>query len=261
MLHCVRALWFLLTIFAGLAMAQGEAQNPFKNDPGAVEVGRGLYSIVCSACHGRQAQGGRGPNLTSGDYSVGNRDSDLFNVILRGVPYTDMRGYEGLGQDNIWRIVSYLRTVATGKGAEKAPGDPSSGDKLFWGKGGCGSCHRIGTRGGRLGPDLTRIGRGRTAQNLRESVVSPNADLTPGYHTIAVVTRDGRKIVGAERGWDNFSAQLLDSQDNYHSFLKSEVVSLERQDRSLMPDGYGKMFNKSELDDLVSYLASLGVKK
>lgn len=247
---------FALTV--GAAMAQ---ENPYKNDPGAVEVGRGVFRIACSPCHGIHAEGGRGPNLTLGDYSVGNRDADLYGVISKGVPYTDMRGYEAMGEENIWRIISFLRSAATGRAAEKVPGDPASGDKLFWGKGACGQCHRVGTRGGRLGPDLSRVGRGRTAQYLRESVINPNADLTPGYGTITVVTRDGKRIVGAQRGYDNFSAQLMDAQDNYHSFLKSDVVSIDRADKSLMPDSYGKLFSKTELDDLMAYLSKLGVAR
>jgi len=251
----------LVLVFAGLAFAQGEPQNPYKNDPGAVEVGRGVFRISCSPCHGIHAEGGRGPNLTLGVYSVGDRDADLFNVIMNGVPYSEMRGYAGMGPENVWRIVSYLRVAAKGAAAEKLPGDAASGEKLFWGKGACGQCHRVNTRGGRLGPDLTRSGRSRTPQYLRESVVSPDADLTPGYDTITVVTRDGKKIVGAQRGYDNFSAQLVDSQDNYHSFLKNEVTSIQREEKSLMPAGYGKMFSKAELDDLVAYLSSLGVKR
>ena len=92
-------------------------------------------------------------------------------------------------------------------------------------------------------------------------MVSPNADLTPGYNTITVITRDGKKIVGVQRGFDNFSAQLMDSGENYYSFLKSDVNSVTREFRSLMPDGYGKSFAKAELDDLVAYLSRLGAKQ
>jgi len=245
----------------GFALAQGELQNPYKNDPGAVEVGRGVFRISCSPCHGIHAEGGRGPNLTLGGYAAGDRDVDLFNVIMNGVPYSEMRGYAGMGADNVWRIVSYLRGAAKSAAAGKLPGDAAAGEKLFWGKGACGKCHRVNTRGGRLGPDLTRSGRSRTPQYLRESVISPDADLTPGYETITVVTRDGKMIQGAQRGFDNFSAQLVDIQDNYHSFLKSEVTSIQREDKSLMPGGYERVFSKSELDDLVAYLSSLGVNR
>src|SRR5713226_6004633 len=260
MLLSVKSLCFGFVLFAGLALAQPEPQNPFKNDSQAVEAGRGAFRIYCSPCHGIRAEGGRGPDLTRGVYSAGETDAALFNVISNGVPGTEMPSFSlGLGDENTWRVVSYLRSV-TRRAGEKVTGDPVSGEKLFWGKGGCGGCHRVGTRGGRMGPDLTRIGRTRSLKYLRDSVISPDADLTPGYNTITVVTRAGKTIVGVQRGFDNFSAQLMDAQENYYSFLKSEVSSVKREFRSLMPDGYGNLFAKAELDDLVAYLAGLSAK-
>jgi putative heme-binding domain-containing protein len=260
MLLSVKSLCLVFVLFVDLALAQPEARNPFQSDPQAVEAGRAAFRIYCSPCHGIRAEGGRGPDLTRGIYSVGERDADLFAVISNGAPGTEMPSFSlGLGDENIWRVISYLRSV-TRRDAGKATGNAASGEKLFWGKGGCGACHRVGSRGGRMGPDLTRVGRSRSLQYLRESVISPNADLTPGYNTITVVTRDGKKIVGVQRGFDNFSAQLMDAQENYHSFLKSDVTSVKREFRSLMPDGYGKMFAKAELEDLVAYLTRLGSK-
>src|SRR5260221_13888694 len=110
--------WYWLLFAVSPALAQGALENPYKNDAGAVEVGRGVFRIACSPCHGIHAEGGRGPNLTTGDYSVGTRDADLFHVISEGVPYSEMRGYQAMGEDNIWRVISYLRTATTGK-AEK----------------------------------------------------------------------------------------------------------------------------------------------
>src|SRR5258708_5977649 len=260
MLISVKSLCLMFVLFADLALAQTEPRNPFQNDRQAVEAGRGAFRIYCSPCHGIRAEGGRGPDLTRGVYSAGETDADLFNVISNGVPGTEMPSFSlGLGDENTWRVVSYLRSV-TGRDSEKVTGNPASGEKLFWGKGGCGGCHRVATRGGRMGPDLTRIGRTRSLKYLRDSVISPDADLTPGYNTITVVTRAGKKIVGVQRGFDNFSAQLMDAQENYYSFLKSEASSVKREFRSLMPDGYGKLFTKAELDDLVAYLAGLNAK-
>ncbi len=260
MLLSVKSLLALIALCAALAQAQTTLHNPFQNDSQAAEAGRGAFRIYCSPCHGIRAEGGRGPDLTRGVYSAGETDADLFNVISNGVPGTEMPSFSlGLGDENTWRVVSYLRSV-TRRDGEQVTGNPASGEKLFWGKGGCGGCHRVGTRGGRMGPDLTRIGRTRNLKYLRDSVISPDADLTPGYNTITVVTRAGKKIVGVQRGFDNFSAQLMDAQENYYSFLKSEVSSVKREFRSLMPDGYGKLFTKAELDDLVAYLAGLSAK-
>ena len=251
----------LFVLLTGLAPAQTAPQNPFRNDPQAVEAGRGAFRIYCTPCHGIRAEGGRGPDLTRGVYSAGETDAALFDVISNGVPGTEMPSFSlGLGDENTWRVVSYLRSV-TRRDVEKVSGNPAAGEKLFWGKGGCGACHRVGMRGGRMGPDLTRAGRTRSLQYLRDSVISPDADLTPGFYTITVVTRAGKKIVGVQRGFDNFSAQLMDAQENYYSFMKSEVSSVKREFRSIMPDGYGKMFTKAELDDLVAYLTTLGTKQ
>lgn len=162
-----------------------------------------------------------------------------------------------LEDDERWRLVSYVRSL-TPRDTTPIPGDPAAGEKLFWEKGRCGQCHRAGARGSALGPNLTRAGRQRSLAYLRESVVSPDADVTPGYATITVATRDGKKITGVERGFDNFSARLMDLSGHFYSFQKDDVMSMQREYRSLMPSNYSRQFSARELDDLLAYLASLG---
>lgn len=216
-----------------------------------------MFRIYCAPCHGIQARGGRGPDLTRGTYFAGENDSDLYRIIANGVPGTEMPSFsDEMSQDTIWRLVAYIRST-TRHDTAAVTGNAASGEKLFWGKGGCGQCHRVGTKGGHLGPELTREGRQRSLAYLRESIISPNADLTPGYATIKVVTRDGKIIIGVQKGFDNFSAQLMDAGEKFYSFEKENVTSMEREFRSLMPDNYGKMFTSSEIDDLLAYLSSL----
>src|SRR5204862_528889 len=82
--------------------------------------------------------------------------------------------------------------------------DAAAGEQLFGGTGRCGPCRRVGARGGSFGPSLTRSGRQRSLGYLRESIVSPDREITAGYATITVMTRDARKITGVEMGFDNF---------------------------------------------------------
>jgi putative heme-binding domain-containing protein len=194
--------------------------------------------------------------LTRGVYSAGGKDSDLFRVIANGVPGTDMTGFAGdLREEDIWRIVAFLRSIAR-HDLPEIPGDRAAGEKLFWGKGGCGPCHLVNSKGGRLGPPLGRIGRERSLAYLRESVLTPNSDLMPQYATITAVKRDGTKIIGVG-DLDNFSVQIRDADGNYHSFLRSDLSYVARELRSLMPDNYGGLFTPGEIDDLLAYLASL----
>ncbi|HZT29687.1 MAG TPA: PQQ-dependent dehydrogenase, methanol/ethanol family [Bryobacteraceae bacterium] len=240
-----------------LLSACGACAAQVSRDPQQIELGRATFRIYCSPCHGIRAQGGRGPDLTRGTYANGDQDADLFRVISRGVPGTEMVSFSSdLDEANIWRVISFIRSAARPEAAA-VRGDAPAGEKLFWGKGGCGQCHVVGNRGGRLGPELTRVGRQRSLAYLRESVVSPSADLTSGYETVTVTSRNGRRIVGVQKSLDNFSVQLMDAGEQIRSFRRSEVAAVTREQRSLMPDTYGRLFSETELNDLLAYLVSL----
>jgi cytochrome c oxidase cbb3-type subunit III len=246
-----------LTIIVLLAASSVWAQdNPFNSDPKAAELGRVMFRIICSPCHGIHATGGRGPDLTLGTYSAGEKDRDLFRVIARGIPGSEMAAYAGrLDDEAIWRMVSYIRSVAKPQNAA-VEGDPAAGKAIFWGKGACGQCHQVGPRGGSIGPNLSLVGRQRSLAYLRASVVTPDADITPGYSTITVVLRDGKKITGVEKSVDNFSAQFVDLAGKYYSFLREDVASIQQESRSLMPS-YAQALTAGELTDLVAYLNTL----
>lgn len=247
-----------LGIVVGFAIGIGLAQesNPLAADPKAAEIGRGMFRIYCAPCHGIRAQGGRGgPDLSRGVFAAGDRDSDLHRTIFKGVAGTEMGSFSELGTEGVWRIVAYIRSVGR-SGDDMVAGDIAHGETLFWKKGQCGQCHSVGIRGSRIGPDLTRIGRQRGLNYLKTSVLDPSDEITPGYSTLTVVTRDGKAITGIEKGLDNFSGQLMDVSGKFYSFQRDEVKSMKRDTRSLMP-AYSSTFNESELTDLLAYLASL----
>ena len=245
-------LGFAAAICMGCTFAQDT--NPLANDPKASEIGRGMFRIYCAPCHGIRAQGGRGPDLTRGAFAAGDRDGDIFRTISKGVAGTEMGSYANLGDDSLWRLVAYVRSIS-GHETTDVPGDAAHGSALFWEKGGCGRCHAVGARGSRLGPDLTRIGRQRSLAYLRTSILDPSDDLAPGYATLTVITRDGKTISGLEKGLDNFSCQLIDLSGRFYSFDRSALKSVKQESRSLMP-AYTKL-SGAELTDLLAYLASL----
>ena len=53
------------------------ANNPFANDPRAIQQGAALFDRTCSGCHGPGATGGRGPALASGVFQHGGSDNEL----------------------------------------------------------------------------------------------------------------------------------------------------------------------------------------
>jgi len=179
-----------------------------------VSRGRELFVKNCSACHGDNARGGRGPDLTTGDWKHGGTDSDLLRNMTRGIPGTQMPAIP-LPDGDARAIVAFLRSVTVP--SEPIPGDPLQGRVLFFNDGQCSRCHMFGGHGGRLGPDLSQVRHRKKPSALRKSLES-------SYEMISVKTRDGKSVQGVARGEDSFTLQLMDEKEKLHSFRKSEVT-------------------------------------
>ena len=136
------------------------------------------------------------------------------------------------------------------------PGSSAEGQELFAGKGECARCHIVDGRGGRLGPDLSRVGERRKPDELQADLATPNATVSPRWWTLRVTRTDGSVVEGLRMGEDTFSLRLMDAQENLWSFSKAEVRSYERIKDSTMP-GYAQSLTPQEVDDLVAYLFSL----
>ena len=215
-----------------------------------------LFQRNCASCHGKGGHGGRAPDLTRVSFTSDNVEKELFRTISDGIDGTEMESYsKRLGEEKIRLLVGFLRSGVNG--APAMNGDAARGKTIFWGKGGCGNCHAVAGQGNRMGPDLTRIGRRRNPEYLRESLVDPGADIIQGYGGVTVTAKDGKTLRGIERALDDFSVVLQDFSGKVYSFERASVQSVKRDSDSLMP-AYGKALAAAEMDDLMAYLMTLG---
>ena len=63
--------------------------NPFEAEAD-IQQGAALFQTHCSYCHGVRGEGGRGADLTAGEYRMGGSDRELFKTIRIGVPGSKM---------------------------------------------------------------------------------------------------------------------------------------------------------------------------
>jgi len=238
---------------------QGEPANPLQGNAQAIDQGQQLFRLSCASCHGLNAKGLRGPDLTTGQWTRGGSDAQLFRTIMQGIPGTDMPGAQlaDATPDQVWAVIAYLRTLSGPASEEDQRGDARNGETLFWGKAACGQCHMVRGRGGRLGPDLSRIGTTRSRAALIKEIRTPSGAFTDGYWPVTVVARDGRRTRGVRKNEDPFSLQIMDTSERLLSFDQSDLREVVREPRSLMPDYGADRLTDAELDDVIRYLRSL----
>jgi cytochrome c oxidase cbb3-type subunit III len=88
--------------------------NPFAGDRGAAGEGRHLFvSFNCAGCHGDHAGGGMGPSLRDEDWIYGSADAQIFSSIAEGRAHGMPSWYSKLTEDQIWRLVAYIKTLRT----------------------------------------------------------------------------------------------------------------------------------------------------
>jgi putative heme-binding domain-containing protein len=226
--------------------------NPFTSESD-VRAGEALFQTHCSYCHGSFGEGGRGADLTAGVYRHGGRDPELYASVRNGIPGTEMAPVR-VSDDDVWRMIAFVRRLGSRGMLETAPGDAAAG-RLVYQKSGCASCHRIESDGGNLGPELTDIGRRRGLKFLAESLVTPEANIAVAYRAVQVVLKSGQTVTGMRLNRDDVSIQLRDTRDNLKSFLMQNVAEVRYDKPSLMP-AYASM-NQKDLENVIAYLHSL----
>jgi putative heme-binding domain-containing protein len=242
---------------AGQAPASNPAaKNPHLGNPQSIRSGMALYRIGCADCHGLDASGYRGPDLI-GVMAAGATDERLFQVIRKGVPGTDMPAAQELDtpDDDLLMMIAYLRKIGSVAPAESPIGNVENGGRLFAAQ--CASCHRVAGRGGRIGPDLTRIGASRSRAALMREIRTPSEWITPAFETVTVVTKDGQRIRGTKKNEDVFSIQVMDTRERIQGFMKSNLQDIVYDKTSLMPDFGSGRLSDADLTDLVGYLITL----
>src|SRR5687768_6234150 len=105
----------------GLFAGQTPAKNPLEGKAESIQAGRVLFELRCAECHGGDATGGLGPDLTV-LRALGATDETLFQTVRRGRPGTDMPRSTAPDTE-IWSILAYLTTLTP-----TAPVDESVGD-------------------------------------------------------------------------------------------------------------------------------------
>jgi len=131
---------FALSVVIGIAAAQSAP-------PGAAK----LYSQRCAACHGDDATGtDRGPALARSRHLRPRSVGEIYDIIQKGTP-AGMPPFQ-LPEDQLQALAAFVRSMNASAFDAPPQGDIAAGERFFFGKGQCASCHTALGRGKSLGP-------------------------------------------------------------------------------------------------------------
>ncbi|MDH5398801.1 MAG: c-type cytochrome, partial [Cyclobacteriaceae bacterium] len=140
----------------------------------------------------------------------------------------------------------------TGQILASGTGNPASGKALFANV--CGACHRLfDDGGGTLGPDLTGYDR-KNINYLLFNTIDPNAGIREGYVYYTIRTADGRTLSGMITGRTGGNIVLKPLAGDEITLPPSQVLEMNAQPVSVMPERLLHGLSDQELRDLFSYL-------
>lgn len=140
------------------------------------------------------------------------------------------------------------------------PGDSKRGEELFFNTAGisCKNCHKVGDKGGNLGPELIGISKKNTREQLLESILEPSKKIDQQYLGYNVITSEGLVLSGliVKQNPDD-SIVLRDTENKETVIADDDIDDVSPQKKSLMPEQLFRDLTEQQAADLLEYLSSL----
>jgi putative heme-binding domain-containing protein len=157
-----------------------------------------------------------------------------------------------------------LADLANDLGDRPAAPDYARGQKLFT-VALCARCHRLGTEGRSVGPELTSVAQRFSRRDLLKEILEPSSTIAENHRRRRIITNAGKVYEGQVIfGGDYRSPVLRIAIDplapaRLTEILKADIESSQPSPQSFMPEGLLDTFEKDEVLDLLAYLRSGGL--
>ena len=136
--------------------------------------------------------------------------------------------------------------------ALSGPRDLKHGHELYLQA--CATCHRLGTEGFDIGPDL--LGQlGIAEESLLKDILMPNERIRPGYETTLVQMADGGAVTGILKEDEATSLTLMSPGGIEQVLLRKDVTGVRRLATSLMPS-FAEGLAPADAASLLAWLRS-----
>jgi putative membrane-bound dehydrogenase-like protein len=133
-------------------------------------------------------------------------------------------------------------------------GDAAQGKEVF--KENCMQCHKVGSLGFDVGPDLVTVAQGG-ADKILLNILDPNREVNPQYINYIVETSDWETHTGIIASETAASITLRRANGVEETILRNSIDEIRSDNLSIMPDGLEEAIAPQAMADLIAYLSSL----
>ena len=144
-------------------------------------------------------------------------------------------------------------------GESSTKGDAARGAVVFE-KANCIKCHRHGSKGESIGPDLSTVAQRFTRKEILESVLFPSQVVSDQYAGKLVTTVDGKTLSGIVAPAGGDSIVVLQANGEKTVLAAKDVESTVPTKKSAMPEGLFNSLQLQDVADLFAYLQTGGTR-
>ena len=210
-----------------------------------------LFTRTCTLCHGADSQGtDRAPTLVNSAKLRSMPDSEIADVIQKGKDKMPAFPFPPAQIEELLRYIRFLSPAGSSRGL---PGDAEAGETIYFGTGHCSMCHMIRGRGTPNGPDLSNAGSRLRPEQLKQSLIDPDAAIADGWGMTSAMLNDGRTLHGFVRAQGSHDLVLQTDDGKLHLLVDNEYKKIVPDRHSAMPAFKG---SDDEVRNLVVFLSS-----
>lgn len=244
-----------------------EVMKALQNVPVATDDAQALREVIL---HGlRMEKSGESPQpaidlLTywvGEDHSQRSSDAESSPTQLEGwqdwfsqkYPDEPPAVLPSLENKSSWSVEALAEYFSSSEGRK---GDAEAGQAAYK-KAQCADCHRSGSIGVSIGPDLTAVASRFTRKEVLESILFPSHVISDQYRSKRILTTDGKVYTGLVTSQSAGVLTVIDGQLNETNISEENIELIEPSNVSMMPSGLLDTLTPAEIRDLMTFLGFL----
>ena len=119
----------------------------------------------------------------------------------------------------------------------------------------CVSCHKLGSEGHALGPDLVTM-KSMGREKIMVNILDPNREVAPQYYGYSIDTKDGESYSGLIASEDEQNVTLKAAFGATTAVSRSDIASMKSSGMSIMPEGLEAGLNPQKMADLIEFIVT-----